>query len=118
MQAACVWLCLLAGVSGDTLAWPQDAELSAHPLERALAADCADGRLDSHPLLRAALLAAGETDLANIAQFEEQFEILATKLAEKLTVTGAPLDLPLGTVAVGRLELRAGPSSLSASARN
>ncbi len=56
-------------------------EGSLSALEQSLFADAADGRLDDHSLLAAALIAAGETDARVVARYEARLEALADELA-------------------------------------
>jgi tetratricopeptide (TPR) repeat protein len=67
-----VWFCL-ATAAGARPALPLDRyEGRSNPLESRLLADAADGRLDEHSLLRAALIASGLQDPAALLAYEER----------------------------------------------
>jgi tetratricopeptide (TPR) repeat protein len=61
-----------------------------NPLEERLFADAADGRLDEHSLLSAALIAGGADDGEAIAGYQRYFDSLAEELRESGELTGSP----------------------------
>ncbi len=60
------------------------------PLEERLFADAADGRLDRHSLLAAALVAGGTLDETAIRRYEARLAALADELARSGKVAGTP----------------------------
>ncbi len=66
--------------------------VSLSTLEAALFADAADGRLDDHSLLTAALIAGGVDDPETIAFHEDQVAVLASRLRRSGKVCGRPRE--------------------------
>jgi len=62
------------------------------PVEERLFADAADGRLDDHSLLQAALVASGATCESTIGQYENQVASLVARLRKSGKVTGTPYE--------------------------
>lgn len=60
------------------------------PLEERLFADAADGRLDEHTLLTAALVAGGATDPAAIERYQRHVDVLVAHLRQSAAVAGSP----------------------------
>lgn len=72
--------------------WPYKAfEGPLSSLERELFADAADGRLDRHSALAAALIATGQADADQIRHFEERLESRIAQLEENREARGDPL---------------------------
>jgi tetratricopeptide (TPR) repeat protein len=68
----------------------RDFEGALTPLEAALFADAADGRLDQHSLLAAALIAGGTESSEQIQRYEARLDALAEELRRSGKVTGTP----------------------------
>lgn len=60
------------------------------PPEERLFADAADGRLDRHSLLEAALIAGGTLDEEAVRRYEARLDALAAELARSKAVAGPP----------------------------
>jgi len=65
-----------------------DGQLS--PLEKRLFADAADGRLDEHSLLRAALVASGAARESTIKEYEKQIAAIVVRMRQSGKLTGTP----------------------------
>lgn len=61
-------------------------------LEARLLADAADGRLDRHSYLAAALVAAGTSDLRTLHRYEARADALVNQLRAMGTAVGSPLQ--------------------------
>lgn len=78
---------LQSGLRGGQ--WPYQAfEGQVSSLERGLFADAADGRLDRHTPLAAALIASGLTDAAQVRHFEDRLETWIDELARSQDIDG------------------------------
>lgn len=69
-----------------------DRFVTLSKLEAALFADAADGRLDDHSLLAAALIAGGVDDAQTIAAREEQMAVWTSRLRSSGTASGRPRE--------------------------
>ncbi|MBN2295497.1 MAG: hypothetical protein JXM70_23915 [Pirellulales bacterium] len=69
-----------------------DRFVSLTTLEVQLFADAADGSLDKHSLLAAALIASGVDDPEMVCSYENQVAVLADRLRRSGTVKGSPQE--------------------------
>ena len=86
-----------AAVASKTTAYSDtrktlDGFVSLSALEVGLFADAADGSLDNHSLLAAALVASGVDDAKAVADYENQVAVLIERLRRSGKVSGSPRE--------------------------
>ena len=88
LQLGVIWLGLLAAGVPQSELWTAEGTLPLNAVERALLEDSQDGKLDSHTLLKASLIAAGDTTSHELSLLELQFD----QLRRRINLDGDPSD--------------------------